>query len=106
MKAHHIPYTNIVVMDEFEDYEKSKMSTTYKRLVELQNAHLIVRLQSVNELMPLMEYPGFNIQATPKKFSYMINPDYIQPKHHKERKTYEPAIALWNVLNHLKDNKD
>ena len=102
IKRNRDPKTNIAVMDEFNNYNKSKIRATYRKLVELQKEDLVLKVYDFIDLSKLIDMPDFELCAKAKKFSYMINPKLIHPKAYKDKKNYGPSLILWELLKSKK----
>ena len=72
---------NLVTMEEWKSIGASKMRSIYRRLVELQETELILKVKHINKET-----------AVPPKFTYMINPYIIKPWE------YNKAKETWKLL--------
>ena len=82
----------IAVMTMFEDYPKSKMGTTYRRLAKLREINLVKKVVPIE--LPQDQLSGFKPNSiTPEKYSYMINPYQLKPW------KYELAKEIWERIN-------
>lgn len=104
IKDNRDPKTNIAVMEQFHDMTKSQLRATYRKLVELKEQELILKVHTLDNLETLINFPGLNLKAKPSKFSYMINPKLVHPKVFKGEKNYEPSLILWDLLKQAKQD--
>ena len=85
------PKLGIAVMEVFENYDKVKMRSTYKRLSELRKIDLIQKIKKVRIKDPnIQDLDTLTIPT--EKHSYMINPHLLKPK------KYTYASSLWEAL--------
>jgi predicted MPP superfamily phosphohydrolase len=75
------PETGIAVMSDWQKYNNSQRSALNKKLTELRNADLVLKLRPVKTLMIPLE-----------KNSYMINPHLLIPWN------FESAKKLWKAV--------
>ena len=92
IKSNRNPDTNIAVMTMFEEYPKSKMGTTYRRLAKLREINLVKKVVPIE--LPQDQLSGFKANPIiPEKYSYMINPYQLKPW------KYELAKEIWERIN-------